>query len=137
MSQAMTMRSQRPKSAVRILFFEKARCANCHNGPEFSEGRFRVQGVEQIGPGQPLASTQTGTPRPSGKDRGRFVTSGNTNELFAFRTVSLRQVTETAPYMHDGAIATTEEVIEFYDRGAGDEETISAERIDAGSLPWG
>ena len=75
-----------------------------------------LQGVEQIGPGQPLASTQTGTPRPSGKDRGRFVTSGNTNELFAFRTVSLRQVTETAPYMHDGAIATLEEVIEFYDR---------------------
>jgi len=120
-----------------VLFFEKARCANCHNGPEFSEGRFRVQGVEQIGPGQPLASTQTGTPRPSGKDRGRFVTSGNTNELFAFRTVSLRQVTETAPYMHDGAIATLEEVIEFYDRGAGDEETISAERVDAELVPLG
>ena len=37
------------------VFFEKGNCASCHSGPEFSEGRFRVQGVEQIGPGQPLA----------------------------------------------------------------------------------
>ena len=38
--------------------------------------------------------------------------------------------------MHDGAIATAEEVIEF-DRGAGDEETISAERVDAELMPLG
>ncbi len=120
-----------------VLFFEKARCANCHSGPEFSEGRFRVQGVEQIGPGQGLASTNTGTPRPSGADRGRFVTSGNRDELFAFRTVSLRQVAKTAPYMHDGALATLEEVIDFYDRGGGDEETIAAERVDPELVPLG
>ena len=119
------------------VFFEKGNCASCHSGPEFSEGRFRVQGIEQIGPGQPLASTNTGTPRPSGRDRGRFVTSGNREDLFAFRTVSLRQVAKTPPYMHDGALSTLEEVIEFYDRGGGDEESIDPERIDSNLFSLG
>jgi|GEM_PF-602362 len=117
------------------VFFEKGNCASCHRGPEFSEGRFRVQGVEQIGPGQGLASTNTGTPRPSGADRGRFVTSGNTEDLFAFRTVSLRQIAKTAPYMHDGVLETLEDVIEFYDRGGGDEGTIDVERLDEEIAP--
>ena len=96
-----------------------------------------MQGVEQIGPGQGLASTNTGTPRPSGADRGRFVTSGNIEDLFAFRTVSLRQIAKTAPYMHDGALETLEDVIEFYDRGGGDESTISADLLDEEIAPLG
>ncbi len=120
-----------------ILFHTKAKCTACHSGPLFTDSSFRVQGVEQIGPGQGLASTQTGTPRPSGMDRGRFVTSGNRNELFAFRTVTLRQIGETAPYMHDGALETLADVIEFYDQGGGDEETIPEDRIDEELVPLG
>ena len=120
-----------------VLFHTKAKCTACHSGPLFTDSSFRVQGVEQIGPGQGLSSTQTGTPRPSGMDRGRFITSGNLSELFAFRTVSLRQIGETAPYMHDGAIETLAEVIEFYDRGGGDESSIDVERLDEELVPLG
>ncbi len=35
----------------------------------------------------------------------------------AFKTPTLRNVAETAPYMHDGSMATLEEVIDYYDRG--------------------
>ena len=35
----------------------------------------------------------------------------------AFKTPTLREVAKTAPYMHDGSLATLEEVVEFYDRG--------------------
>ncbi|NKB66507.1 MAG: T9SS type A sorting domain-containing protein [Candidatus Latescibacteria bacterium] len=120
-----------------VLFHTKANCSACHSGPLFSDSQFRVQGVEQIGPGQSLSTTNTGTPRPSGRDRGRFLTSGNTFELFAFRTVTLRQIELTAPYMHDGALAALEDVIEFYDRGGGDETTIDPERIDPDIFPLG
>ena len=41
------------------------------------------------------------------------------------------RVAKTPPYMHDGALSTLEEVIEFYDRGGGDEESIDPERIDS------
>lgn len=127
----------RQEKAGLVLFHTKARCGNCHSGPNFTDSSFRVQGVEQIGPGQALSTTQQGTPRPSGMDRGRFLTSGNLNELFAFRTVSLRQIGETAPYMHDGALETLRDVIDFYDRGGGDEETVARERIDAELVPLG
>ena len=42
----------------------------------------------------------------------------------AFKTPTLREVTRTAPYMHDGSIATLEEVIEFYDRGGNENPYI-------------
>ena len=119
------------------LFHTKAACASCHSGPFFTDSSFRVQGVEQVGPGQTFASTQLGTPTPSGKDRGRFVTSGNRNDMFAFRVTTLRQIAKTAPYMHDGALETLEEVIEFYDRGGGDEPTIEPELLDPHLTPLG
>ena len=50
-------------------------------------------------------------------DLGRYEVSGRDEERGAFRTPTLRQVAQTAPYMHDGSLATLEEVIELYDRG--------------------
>ena len=51
--------------------------------------------------------------------------------------MTLRQIGETAPYMHDGALETLADVIEFYDRGGGDEETIPEDRIDEELVPLG
>jgi len=119
------------------LFHSKAGCVKCHSGPLLTDSSFRVQGVEQIGPGRGSATTNTGTPQPTGRDEGRFLNSGNRKDIGAFRVVSLRQVEKTAPYMHDGALATLEEVIEFYDRGGGDDIDIARERIDSDLVPLG
>jgi cytochrome c peroxidase len=48
---------------------------------------------------------------------GRFLISGNTLDVGAFRTPSLRNVALTAPYFHDGSAATLEDVVKFYTRG--------------------
>ena len=50
-------------------------------------------------------------------DLGRYNVTGQEEDRGAFKTPTLRQVAETAPYMHDGSMATLEEVIDFYDRG--------------------
>lgn len=42
---------------------------------------------------------------------------GKQKDQGAFKTPTLRNISQTAPYMHDGSLATLEEVIEFYDRG--------------------
>ena len=112
------------------LFHDKAGCVSCHSGPLFTDSSFRVQGVEQVGPGRGSTTTNTGTPRPTGRDEGRFLNSGNREDIGAFRVVGLRQIAQTAPYMHDGALKTLEEVIEFYDRGGGDEPSIDSENLD-------
>ncbi|MSU63143.1 MAG: cytochrome-c peroxidase [Pedosphaera sp.] len=84
------------------LFRGKARCAHCHEGPLFTDQKFHNTGVSW------------------GKvpfDFGRFEHTGKDEDKGRFKTPSLRQLTDTAPYMHDGSVQTLEEVIEFYDRG--------------------
>ena len=85
------------------LFFGKARCSICHNGPAFTDNRFHNIGIKQHGPLK--------------KDVGRFNVSKNPSDIGAFKTPGLRHVTQTKPYMHDGSQATLEEVVEFYNRG--------------------
>lgn len=91
------------------LFFTKAKCGNCHNGPNFSDYEFSVSGVPQIGPGKKLEP---------GEDYGREEFTQQISGRFAFRTQSLRNITLTAPYMHDGVFETLEEVVRFYNNGS-------------------
>ena len=58
-------------------------------------------------------------------DTGRYQSSGDESDLGAFRTPSLRNVAVTAPYMHDGSLATLEDVIEFYDAGGRPNPNLS------------
>jgi cytochrome c peroxidase len=81
------------------LFGGKAQCSACHSGTTFSDEAFHVLGAG------------------SGDDPGRGKLTGVAAELGAFKTPALREVARTAPYMHDGSIATLAEVVEFYDRG--------------------
>jgi cytochrome c peroxidase len=54
---------------------------------------------------------------PPGKDLGRYEITMDPTDLWRYKTPSLRNVALTAPYMHNGALLTLEEVIEYYDRG--------------------
>lgn len=86
-----------------MLFRGKGNCTVCHAGPNFSDELFHNTGV---------AWRKGRLP-----DLGRFIVSGRAYDRGAFKTPTLRDVARTAPYMHDGSVATLEEVIEFYDRG--------------------
>lgn len=51
------------------------------------------------------------------RDDGRAAAPGKPEDRGAFKTLTLREVVRTAPYMHDGSIATLDDVVEFYDGG--------------------
>lgn len=82
------------------VFNGKARCAGCHNGFSFTDGSFH----------------DIGTGKDTDIGRGRLFPN-SVKLRYAFKTPTLREVTRRAPYMHDGSIATLEEVIDLYDRG--------------------
>lgn len=84
------------------LFFTKARCSECHSGFNFTDSDFHNLGVGMS------------AEKP---DLGRFAVTGRDQDRGAFKTPTLRNLTDTAPYMHDGSQATLEEVVDFYDRG--------------------
>lgn len=95
------------ESAIRgqELFRGKAGCSQCHLGNNFTDAAFDL--YHNLGVGMDAEEP----------DPGRYEVTGAEKDRGAFKTPTLRNVTETAPYMHDGSVATLEEVIELYDRG--------------------
>lgn len=93
------------------LFKGKARCILCHNGPNFTDNQFHNLGVPQVGPMK--------------EDHGRFYVTRLERDKGVFKTPTLRSITETAPYMHDGAFKTLEEVVDFLDQGGGQNPNLS------------
>ena len=91
------------------LFFTKAKCGACHNGPMLSDYRFIVQGVPQEGVGKKVFFRD---------DTGREEHTRNPADRYAFRPLTLRNIADTGPYMHDGVFDTLEEVVRFYNDGA-------------------
>ena len=87
------------------LFEGKANCVKCHEGFNFTDDGFHNIGLRDT----------------SGQvDVGRYKLRPIKAVYAAFRTPTLRDVELTAPYMHNGAFATLEEVVEHYDRGGDD-----------------
>ncbi|WP_439155516.1 cytochrome-c peroxidase [Yoonia sp.] len=86
-----------PAATGMMLFYGDAGCASCHSGPFLTDHDFHAMGAPQIGPGK-AARFETHT-----RDEGRFRVTGNADDLYAFRTPSLRNVALTAPYGHAGA----------------------------------
>jgi len=125
------------------LFIGKAGCIACHSGPFFTDHEYHATGVAQTGPNVPandtgrLAVVQTyaaGIPLFSAAgafsddaaagmaklaEDGLIDPTPTSEERGQFRTKSLRQIAETAPYMHDGVLPDLESVVEFYDQGGG------------------
>ena len=105
---ALTPTAQRGRE----LFYGKARCGVCHAGPLFTDEDFHNTGV----------AWQDGELL----DVGRFDVSGKEDDRGAFKTPTLREVARTAPYMHDGSLATLADVIKFYDRGGNPNPYLDA-----------
>lgn len=87
------------------LFMGKAGCSQCHVGSTFTDAPFGL--YHNVGVGMDS----------SAPDFGRYEVTGDDADRGAFKTPTLRNVAQTAPYMHDGSIATLEEVIDFYNAG--------------------
>ncbi|NVO54711.1 cytochrome-c peroxidase [Rhodobacteraceae bacterium B1Z28] len=90
------------------LFYGKAACSSCHSGWLQTDHAFHSIAMPQIGPGK-AARFENHV-----RDDGRLRVTGNTSDAFAFRTPSLRNVTLTAPYGHNGAFAKLEDVIRHH-----------------------
>ncbi|HFA51040.1 MAG TPA: c-type cytochrome [Bacteroidetes bacterium] len=90
------------------LFFGKAKCSSCHNGPMFNDYKFTINGVPQEGGGKAVIP---------GDDTGREEHTGDPADRYAFRNLTLRNIELTAPYMHDGVFKTLKEVVQFYNNG--------------------
>ena len=84
------------------LFRGRANCSACHVGPNLTDEEFHNTGV--FWGQEPY-------------DPGRFTVTEVTEDIGKFKTPTLREIARTAPYMHDGSLATLEDVVDFYTDG--------------------
>ena len=100
------------------LFMGKATCATCHfpptfNGtvpPKYDESELENLGVPKNADfDNPIKDT----------DLGRYYLYNIEERKYFFKTPTIRNITLTAPYMHNGVYSTLEEVVTFYNKGGG------------------
>ncbi|MDA8434156.1 MAG: hypothetical protein M0Z60_14520, partial [Nitrospiraceae bacterium] len=113
-----------------VVFKGKGKCIECHDGADLADDRFYALNVPE-NPKLLDDPRVTTTMRFVAKvyhydgyrnvreDPGRYLITKDAKDWKAFRTPSLRYVSKTAPYMHNGVFGTLDEVIEFFDRGGG------------------
>lgn len=87
------------------VFRRKGNCIACHVGPNFTDERLHNTGI----------AWRDGKLADVGAGWGDF------------KTPTLREVSRTAPYMHDGSLGTLEEVIDYYDRGGNRNSNLDPE----------
>jgi cytochrome c peroxidase len=90
------------------LFQGKAQCDQCHDGVNFTSEGFHNIGVNSADRGRGQLDYLSDIPELAG----------------AFKTPTLRNVSLTSPYMHNGSIGTLRQVIEFYNRGGDKQDNI-------------
>jgi cytochrome c peroxidase len=86
----------------RELFFGKANCTACHAGANFSDEKYHNIGIGM---------------EKENPDLGRFDQTKQDKDRGAFKTPTVRNISQTGPYMHDGSLKTLTEVVEWYDKG--------------------
>ena len=90
------------------LFYGKAQCSSCHSGILFTDQKFYALAIPQFGPGR------TRRMDPYTRDVGRMGESDRIEDMYKFKTPSLRNVTLTSPYGHNGAYPTLEGIVKHH-----------------------
>ena len=117
-----------------VVYRAKAQCNACHKlGRQYA--MFTDEAFHNLGVGLPQArkdvnvalapGVTTRLPHevvrsvsgPAQADLGRYEVTKAEHDRYAYRTPTLRNIELTAPYMHDGSMATLREVVDFYDKG--------------------
>lgn len=110
--------SQSAKNGMALFFSEQLECFHCHGGYNFTDS---VQDRTMFLVDRPFHNTGLynidglgGYPEPN---TGVHEITGRAEDMGRFRAPSLRHIAVTAPYMHDGSIATLEDAIRNYAAG--------------------
>ncbi len=85
-----------------LFFSDRLGCGGCHTGRNLTDEQYHNLGTVRLA---------------NYDDVGRSKVTGDEADKFAFKTPTLRNVAKTPPYMHNGALATLESVVDFFDQG--------------------
>ena len=96
------------------IFSEKAKCINCHDGLLLTDLQYHNVGIGMD---------------KDNPDVGRSKVSGDEKDTGAFKTPTLMDISKSAPYMHDGSVATLEEAVDLMTSGGKPNQWLDEENL--------
>ena len=96
--------------------FQDLKCNNCHDGVLFTDQQYHNVGVGMDG--------------EKAEDAGRFDKTKKVEDTGAFKTPTLRDITKSAPYFHDGSVKTLEEAVDFMLGGGKDNKYLDKKNLE-------
>lgn len=103
---------------MELFFSERLECFHCHGGFNFSDSTTHANStVEQVGYHNTGLYNLDGNGAYPPDNTGLYDLTGERRDMGRFKAPSLRNVALTAPYMHDGSVATLNDAIQHYERG--------------------
>lgn len=113
-----TALSPAAERGMQLFFSERLECFHCHGGFNFTDSTTHENArVDRIGFHNTGLYNLDGNGAYPADNTGLYDMSGERRDMGRFRAPTLRNIALTAPYMHDGSIATLDEVIAHYARG--------------------
>ncbi|MCX7793717.1 MAG: hypothetical protein N2257_04850 [Thermodesulfovibrionales bacterium] len=117
------------------IFTGKGKCSECHYGVNLSDDKFYNLGVpenEELEKDPRVGATRRFVAKIYNyedyinliEDPGRYLITKDRRDWKAFKTPTLREVSRTAPYMHNGIFKSLDEVIDFFNQGGGRGNTV-------------
>ena len=117
------------------IFIGKGKCTDCHFGVNLIDNKFHALNVPENPDFQTdprVAATRRFVAklnhyenfRTLDQDPGRYLITKDDKDWRAFKTPTLRDISKTGPYMHNGIFGTLDEVIEFFNQGGGLNNTV-------------
>ena len=94
--------SESALKGMKLFFSDRLKCSVCHSGPNFTDEKYHNNGsiIDTVNP-----------------DLGRYLVTRNDSDKWKFRTPTLRDISRTSPYMHNGSIKGLNALIDFYNEG--------------------
>lgn len=101
-----------------LFFSERLECFHCHGGFNFTDSTTHENDkVDRVGYHNTGLYNIDGNGAYPSDNTGLYDMTGQRRDIGRFKAPTLRNIEVTAPYMHDGSIATLEDVIAHYERG--------------------
>ena len=123
------MNDQEKKGAM--LFFTKANCTSCHNGPAFNANTFQAVGVKDLY--EIDGSLNTGSADKRNRGRGGFTKDDRDN--YRFKVPQLYNLRDANFYFHGSSKNTLREVVEYFNNGVAENPNVPADQLSTNFHP--
>lgn len=117
-----------------VLFFGKAGCANCHNGPALNSMEFHAYGMDNLENGK-YGAIQVSENKPEHLGRGGF--TGNPDDNYKFKVPQLYNLKQAHFLGHGSSFQSVRQVVEYKNNGVAQNRKVPASQLSAQFKPLG